>query len=293
MKKVFIIIVILAQLQSFSQEKSYHNYYWNGQENYQAIIGIKNCYVRTNPDANSVLLDSLQIGNEIKVIKSTDNDYKVKGVNVSWVEIEYINKKGIASKGYLWKGFLALGYFKKADLTYLTTIEKVEINKENGLEDFAITVKILNNKNSILGQKTLIKNLGEASLFENKTIDGFGLSNIIGIYRIGFLGEACGIASTYYYFAWNGKQISILPEKTYDGEASIYYHSEDFIFPKEKGGKPNIITKVIEEGENTDETGEKRHSIYNINVWNEIYKWNGEKVIFIEKTKVKKYKKKY
>ena len=290
MKKGIIIILLLSLFQSFSQEKSYQNYYWNGKENYKAIVGVKNCYVRINPDASSTLLDSLQIGNEIKVIKSTDNDYKIKGVNVSWVEIEYTNKKGIASKGYLWKGFLALGYFKKSDLTYLTMIEKVELNKENGLDDFAIMIKILNNQNSVLGQKTIIKNLGEASLFENKTIGGFGLSNVIGIYRIGFLGEACGIASTIYYFVWNGTKISMLPDKYYDGEASFSYHNENFIFPKEKGGKPDTVIKVVEEGENTDETGEQLHSIYNVTLWKEIYKWDGEKVIFIEKTKEKKSK---
>ena len=44
----------------------------------------------------------LQIGKPIKVLQSTENDLAIKGLKVSWVEIEYQNNLGTITTGYLW-----------------------------------------------------------------------------------------------------------------------------------------------------------------------------------------------
>jgi hypothetical protein len=68
----------------------------------------------------------------------------------------------------------------------------------------------------------------------------------------------------------------------------FFYHTETFIFPKEKGGRPNLIIKKIEEAESTDENGE----VFSVTELHEIYTWDGEKAIFLRKEKSRKYKKK-
>jgi len=289
MKKAFIILVLLTQIRTFSQEKSSHNYYWSNEENVKAMVGVANCYVRENPSTKAALLDSLQMGKEITVVKSTDIDYAIKGLNVSWVAIEYQNKLGTISKGYLWKGFIALGYAKKKGLTFLTTLDKFEIRKKDSMDVFSISAKVLNDQNVVLGQKTVQESLSESSYFQNKSIGGLGLTNVVDIYRISFEGEACGVASLFYYFAWNGTKMIQLPSKFAVGDAGIYYHTEDFVFPKEKGGKPDMI-KVFKEGQSLDE--EAIHPIFDVEEWQEIYKWDGEKAVFFEKSKVKKYRRK-
>ncbi len=291
MKKIFVLVVLISQFQSFSQEKSFHNYYWNNYENSKSIIGATNCYVRATPSTKATVLDSLQIGKEITVLKATDIDYAIKGLNVSWVEIEYQSKSGTILKGYLWKGFLALGYTKKKSLTFLTTIDKYEIRKKDSLDVFSISVKILNDKNTVLGQKTFQERLGESSYFQNSAIGGLGLKSITDIYRISFDGEACGIPSLFYYFAWNGTKIILLPGKICSADGGIYFFNENFIFPKEKGGKPDTIIKVFKEGEAVDE--EAINPIFNVKEWKEIYEWNGEKAFLVNKIKPKKYKIKY
>ncbi len=288
MKKIFVLVVLISQFQSFSQEKSFHNYYWNNYENSKSIIGATNCYVRATPSTKATVLDSLQIGKEITVLKATDIDYAIKGLNVSWVEIEYQSKSGTILKGYLWKGFLALGYTKKKSLTFLTTIDKYEIRKKDSLDVFSISVKILNDKNTVLGQKTFQERLGESSYFQNSAIGGLGLKSITDIYRISFDGEACGIPSLFYYFAWNGTKIIQLPGKICSADGGIYFYNENFIFPKEKGGKPDTIIKVFKEGEAVDE--EVINPIFNVKEWKEIYEWNGEKAFLVNKIKPKKYK---
>ncbi len=290
MKHILIFLLSISALRSFSQESSYHNYYWNGGENYEAMVAATNCYIRETPSLNGILLDSLQVGKEIKVIKSTTNDLKIKGINVSWVEIEYTNKDSIVSKGFLWKGFLAVGFTKKGKNIYLTAIEKIEIKKEKDFEMpyFSIVVKILDNNNLIIDQKNIQKNITESAYFEGKAIGDFGLKNLQDIYRISFNGEACAIPSLFYYFGWNGKKLILLPEKYSVGDAGVFYHTENFVFPKEEGGKPNLIIKQIEEATSTDQNAE----IFNITEHSEMYTWDGEKATFLRKEKSKKYKKK-
>ncbi len=287
--KNILILFLFFWISSYSQETNFLNYYFPSEGSI-AMIGATNCYVRESPSISSRLIDSLQIGKEIKVKRSTQSELNLKGMTVSWAEIEYTNASGIQMNGYIWKGFLAVGYSIKGDVKYLTTIDKVETKKEKDydIQNFSITVKILDLNNKELAQKTIQKYLGESFYFENKTIGSLGLSNLKDIYRISFNGEACGIPSVYYYFGWNGKKFLSLPEKMNVGDADVYYHTEDLIFPKEHGGKPNCILKKIEEAEQTEEN----EGVYHITEWDEEYKWTGEKISLMKKSKIKKYKKK-
>lgn len=290
MKNILVFLFCISALNAFSQEAETYNYYWNNTENYEAIISATNCYVRESPSIEAVLLDSLQVGKQVTVIKSTEGNLKIKGINVSWVEIEYKNKLGTLAKGFLWKGFLGLGFTKKGNYTFLTGIDKIETKKEKDHDPvyFSIAVKILDTNNIILDQKIIQKDITESNYFDGKAIGDLGLKNLQDIYRISFNGEACGIPSLFYYFGWDSKKLLLLPEKYNVGDAAAFYHSENFIFPKEKGGKPDMIIKQTEEAENIDE----KESFYNLIEYNEIYKWDGEKATFLKKSKIKKYKKK-
>ena len=295
MKKLLFLLFILIPFLAFSQEKSSHNYYWNDYDVHEAIVGAANCYVRELPSIQSRLLDSLQMGKKIKVLKTTDNDLKIKGLNVSWVEIEYENNSGKLTKGYLWKGFVALGYFKKENFTYLTLIDKIETKKESEdyeISNVTISVKILDENNTLVGQKTVLKPLGGSFYFQNKTIGNLGLANLSDIYRINFSGEACGIPTLYYYFGWNGTAFLELPEKREVSDAGVYYYVENFVFPKEAGGKPDLILKNIEEGEYDQNEGENNNYVLDVSKWTETFKWTGEKAIFISKSKPIKSKSK-
>ncbi len=279
-----VFLFILISFYSYSQEVKTHDDYWS--EDKHAMIGVNNCYVRNAPSTNALLIDSLQIGKEVLKLNSTENKLKIKGINTSWTEIEYKNKNRETQKGFLWKGFLALGFKKNKENTFLTTIDKIETSLKEKQQLFSISVKILDPKNILLNQKTIQKNVSESYYFEDKIIGDLGLKNISEIYRISFNGEACAIPSLYYYFGWNNTKLIELPEKLNVADAGVYYHSENFVFPKEIGGKPNLIIKKVKEGELDDKSD---IITYKVSEWTETYKWNGEKANFIMKSKIKKY----
>lgn len=292
MKKIILFLLFINF--SFSQEIPSENYFWNFNyaDKTDALIGSKNCYIREEATTNSTLLDSLQIGTKIQVIKNTESYLNIKGLNLSWVEIAY-QKNNQTKTGYLWKGFVALGSNTKNNITFLTTIDskynkKVkQDNQEYEGEFFKISVKAIDSKQQIITEKSFAKQLSESVFFQNSVINDWGLKNLNAIYRISFSGEACGIPTLYYYFGWNGTTFLNLPEKYDVGDAGVFYHTEEFIFPKEKGGQPNQIIKKIKEAENTDENTNTYDFLVTKTI--EYYSWDGKNFKLTTTKKMKPY----
>lgn len=292
MKK--LIFFLLFSNFIFSQEIPSENYFWflSYADKTEGIIGAKNCYIREEATINSTLLDSLQIGTSIKILNKTEAYLNIKGLNLSWIEIEY-QKNNQTKTGFVWKGFIALGNSKKGSITFLTTIDskynkKVKNdNHEYEAEFYKISIKTINSENQIIGEKSFSEQLSESVFFQNSAISSWGLKNLDAIYRISFSGEACGIPTLYYYFGWNGKDFLTLPQKYGVGDAGAYYHNEEFIFPNEKGGQSNTIIKNIVEGENTDENLEGYTFL--VKKSTEYYSWDGKNFKLIKTKKLKPY----
>ncbi|MBC5835557.1 hypothetical protein G6N05_12450 [Flavobacterium sp. F372] len=294
MKKIIFLLLFTNLI--LSQEIASENYFWEfnymNENGIEAVIGAKNCYIRQDATSNSQLLDSLQIGDKIKVIKNTTENLNIKGLNLSWVEIEY-SKNNQIKTGFLWKGFIAVGNTTKGNTTFLTTIDskyskKVQRDDYEYEGDFyRISVKAINSENQIISEKSFSKELSESHFFQNSAISSWGLKDLNSIYRISFSGEACGIPTLYYYFGWNEKEFLELPEKYDMGDAGVFYHSEEFIFPKEKGGQTNTIIKTIKEAENTDENSNTYDFL--VTKTTEYYSWDGKNFKLINTKKLKPY----
>ncbi|WP_310557427.1 hypothetical protein [Flavobacterium sp.] len=285
-KLLYLSLLLLTFFNGFSQGPE--SYLWKRDENLEVIIAAKNCYVRTEPSVNGKIVDSLQLGKKGLLLKITDQTLKLKGIEAQWVEISF-NNNGISNSGYIWQGFLALDFKTIKDLTFLTSLEKIELKQEVEFttKKHNISVKVLNPSNEILDSKEYKNNLSESYFFQDKCIGDLGLKNISEIYRISFSGEACGIPTYYLYYAWNNKNLIVLPEKYQVGDADVYYHIENFIFPKEAGGKPDQIIKVIEEAEEIEKKDSNGEFMMKISKWNESYSWNGLKAILTKKDKIK------
>lgn len=294
MKKILLFLLFSNSI--FSQEIPSENYFWEfnylNENGMEAVIGVKNCYIRQEASSNSQLLDSLQIGTKIKVKKNTAENLNIKGLNLSWVEIEYSKNNQIRT-GFLWKGFVALGNITKENTTFLTTIDSKYSKKiqqddiEYDGEFYRISVKVIDAKNQIIAEKSISKQLSESHYFQNSIVGSWGLKNVADVYRISFSGQACGIPTYHYYFGWNGKEFLLLPEKYDVGDAGVFYHTEEFVFPKEKGGQPNIIIKNIEEDEEVGEAKDGSYTIHEVKKSSEFYAWDGKTFKLLKTTKQK------
>jgi hypothetical protein len=295
MKKLTLLsLLLMTFFESFSQgSESY--IWWHIQENSEVIVAVKNCYIRSEPSINSSLVDSLQLGKKITFIKKTDQNLKLKGIDAQWVEISFKNANNETKTGFVWQGFLAIDFKTDKDLTYLTTLDRLESKKEDQftVKNHVVVLKVLNQNNEIIASTEFKKPLGESAFFEDKLIGALGLKNVSQIYRVSFSGQACAIPTYYFYYAWNGSKLLVLPEKYQVADGGVYYYGEDFLFPDEPGGKPNQIIKVIEEGEETEKIGKTGNPISKIKSCKEYYSWDGSKATFLKKDKIKYSSKTY
>lgn len=294
MKKIILFLLFANFI--FSQDIPSENYFWEfnylNENGIEAVIGTKNCYVRQDATSNSQLLDSLQIGNKIKVVKNTEEYLNIKGLNLSWVEIEY-SKNNQIKTGFLWKGFITIESTSKENTTFLTTID-AKFSKKIKQDDYEydgeflrISIKAIDDKNQVINEKSFPKQLSESHYFQNSVVKSWGLKDIADVYRISFSGQACGVPTYHYYFGWNGKDFLLLPEKYDVGDAGVFYHTEEFVFPKEKGGQPNTIIKNITEAENTDDNSENYSFLVKKSM--EYFSWDGKNFKLIKTKKLKPY----
>ncbi len=280
----------------FAQEPviSSENYFWSFE--YQlpqnGIIAVKKCWVRTEASLESSVTDTLTVGDSIKVIAQSQTNLLVNNLNLPWLFIEY-NKKGRLKKGFIWKGFVALGSASFNSYQFITSLtskrKQLREEKEGDFEhmEYIFTLTIYDKNFTILSEKTFTHFVSENFTFTNSAIGNWGLPKVICIYRVAFNGEACGIPTEHKYFYWDGKKLGFLIDKFSVGDANAFYHSEELLFPNEKGGKPNTIIKKIIDAENTDESLEG--SIYRIEETIEDYFWNGNKLQRVKKIKKKPY----
>lgn len=291
--------ILLYSFFSYSQEPilSSENYFWSFE--YQlpqnGIIASKKCWVRSEASANSTVTDSLTIGAPIKVIAQSRLNLKKNNLNLPWLFIEYYNN-GVLKNGFIWKGFVALGTATFNQYHFITSltakVKQIKKDKDGDHEqiEYVFSLKICDKNFTILSEKNFMNLVGENFTFTNSAIGNWGLQKVECIYRIVFNGEACGVPTEYKYFYWDGKKLEFLIDKFEVGDANAYYHTEELLFPNEKGGKPNTIIKKIIEAENVDEDLEG--STYKIEKTTEYYFWNGTKIQKIKTDKKKPYFKK-
>lgn len=296
----YTIFILFCGFFCFSQEEepSSENYFWS-YEYYlpqKGIIAAKKCFIRAESSTKSTILDTLKIGDSIKIIDQSKNKLTLNNLNLPWLSVEY-QKKGVLKKGFLWKGFVAIGNTSFKNLQFITCLSnkvKQQITENGYSYDqtyFVFTIKTCDQNFTILSEKMFSHTVGENYTFTNTAIDHWGLKNTSCIYRIAFNGEACGIPTEYSYFYWNGEKLEFLIEKYDVGDANAYYHTEEFIFPKEKGGLPDTIIKKIKDAENIDESLET--STFKVEEIIEYYSWNGSKIKLLKKVKKKPYFTKY
>ncbi len=293
---LFLFLTIVTWSQNLSIDNNFFRFNDENLLKEELIISAKNCYIRSEPNTNSILLDSLQLGNKVNFIKDTEIDINIKGLELSWVEVEY-SKGNQIRKGYLWKGFIAISVDNYKDYSIITSVDRKFIkkttDKDNNTYDqtnYGFTIKLLE-KDHFIKEKSFVKNISDNMSSISKTISNWGLKEIDFIYKISFIGEACAIPTEDIYFGWNGKEMLKIIEKYSVGDGNAYYYSEELIFPKEKNGQANTIIKKSKDATNDDDSLET--SKFTVKEKTEYFLWDGKQLKLEKTIKKKPYKEIY
>lgn len=274
--KPFITILFLCIIQFFSaQEEDYE--YANGvfqfEENKTQKIFTDFTRIRQSPNVNAQILDSLQTNQQILILKQDETILKLGERRANWYKISY-QKGDKTSEGYVWGGNLCVGYRTKNGYDFLFGLTKT-ISKKNPEFNGAIQQNIAAIKmvegNTLIDEISFDTGSGESLSYGTFNIESnHKLKNVEFILKAMVSGEACGIASYDQYILVKDKKMIALPQLMNVGDADVYYHSEQFIFPNDKGGIPNAFIFKMEEMERDEKDREKKKNA------SKTYLWNGD-----------------
>ncbi len=274
--KPFITVLFLCIIQLFSaQEEGYE--YANGifqfEENKTQKIFTNFTRIRQSPNVNAQILDSLQTNQQILILKQDETILKLGERRANWYKISY-QKGDKTSEGYVWGGNLCVGYRTKNGYDFLFGLTKT-ISKKNPEFNGAIQQNIAAIKmvegNTLIDEISFDTGSGESLSYGTFNIESnHKLKNVEFTLKAMVSGEACGIASYDQYILVKDKKMIALPQLMNVGDADVYYHSEQFIFPNDKGGIPNAFIFKMEEMERDEKDREKKKNA------SKTYLWNGD-----------------
>lgn len=272
-----------AALTSDAQSISYSSFLEEGEETY--VFG-DTVAVRSLPDVRSDLIDTLYTGMPIRIIKKEARSFFLRGFSAPWVYVQYF-KNRVSKEGYVWSGLLALRPMRRGNTKFVYGIERV-ISKDTLFQKEKITIPVFHIKLKVLVDQQIMawqqfRVEGESAAFSNATVmTGKGLSNVQNIIAIIFSGEACGVPSYTYHYAWNGQNLVKLIVTEDISDAGVFYSNEELILPEDKGGQPGRLILKCETGESTERTDKNGDLIYKTKKSQRIYSWDGIEIKLVK-----------
>ncbi|MCU7613095.1 SH3 domain-containing protein [Chryseobacterium sp. GMJ5] len=270
MKSLFAALC-LCIIQIFSaQEEVYANGIFGFEDNTPQKIFTDRSRIRQSPKTDAQIIDSLQANQQILILKKEEAVLKLGERSANWYKISY-QKGDKTLQGYIWGGNLCIGYRNKNGYDFLYGISKT-INKKDrqfnqDYQQNTASIKVLKN-NDLVDEIFFETGSGESLNFGTFSIESsHQLKDVEYTLKASVSGEACGIAGYDQYILFKNKKLIALPQLMNVGDADVYYHSEKFIFPNDKGGIANAFILKMEEMEKDDRDREKKKRASKIYLW--------------------------
>lgn len=268
------LLLLTLQLLTAQENEVYADGVFNFTENKSQKIFTDWTRIRKEPGVNAQIIDSLQSNQQVMILQKEETVpvLQLGERKANWYKVSY-QKGDVMSEGYIWGGNLCVGYRNKNGYDFLFGLSKTIDKKTKPLNEIE--------KQNIAGIKvmegsTLIDEVyfdtgkGEELSFASFNIESnHKLENVELTLKAMVSGEACGIANYDQYVLFRDKKLVDLPQLMNVGDAGAYYHSEEYIFPNDKGGISNTFILKVEDMEVDEKDREKKkHS-------SKTYLWNG------------------
>lgn len=227
--------------------------FWHNEIGDTTYVFADVAYIRDYPGTRGRVLDSVTQETQVIIKSESYNNSFVRGFEAPWRKVSYL-KDGERKEGFIWSGLLALG--RTVDHNgNIFSFGFLRHDKETSYSaaSYLLEVKCFDENKNLKSKDYCPAEINEQYYTEYKLMPNMGLSGLENIFRIGFLGEACGVPTIHYYFSWNGQEIIPMFHRFNVSDAGVYYYEERILFPSEHHLDANLIIKDIEEGEVIDE----------------------------------------
>lgn len=265
------LFLLMLQFFAAQENEAYADGIFGFEENKAQKIFTDWTRVRLDPGVNGKIADSLQANQQVMILKKEEGVLKLGERAANWYKISY-QKGDNTLEGYVWGGNLCVGYRNKNGYDFLFGLSKTidRKNKEfNEIEKQNIAgIKVMEG-NTLINEVYFDTGKGEELSSGSFNIESsHKLQNVEFTLKAGVSGEACGIAGYDQYVLFKDKKLIALPQLMNVGDAGAFYHSEEFVFPNDKGGIPNAFILKVEDMEVDEKDREKKKQSSKTYLWN-------------------------
>ena len=246
-ERITVLFVFVSL--SFSMQAQDENtrilstYYEFKQGSTEMLYGDKVVF-RKFPSASSEPIDTLSIGDEIKIIERMDETMSLNGRESHWYKVKNGKKTG-----YVLGGLIALDHKEINGDTYLVILSGDELN-------FFARVRIVKKDGSYYGHESRIN----TNSFFIEVFDNRGIDSIENILCINLFAEACGVDGGEVYLFNDGSRLIEAISLVRVADGGSYWFNESLTFPSDEIGY-GWITYKRESGEALNEDMEWSRSV--------------------------------
>ncbi len=244
----------------------------------QYFTMVTDANLRDKPGTQSKVLTKLPIGTSVKVLAVAEEQYTQRGVELPWVKVS-ANLLDGKREGYLWGGFLALAHIQTPDeeympnqgVLYLTGVAAYDTTKHQ------LTVQVRAAKDGKEIAKTEFTTSGDLSYYPSFAVDYSPFTGVKALLMLNYYYPACGYPSGDNLLFWkeDGTLVKVL-ETSSVSDGGVFYSSESYILPTDKGGIGDHILVVKDESEFEEKGNDLVRSRQTYGAT--LYKWTGSKL---------------
>lgn len=279
---VLLCLLICFNQNAAAQEQEPAFNTWMIAKDQFRYIFADTAFVRVNPDTKQAPVDTLLLGDEVKITGFTGKNLLLKRMDLPWLKVSY-KKDGQDKEGYLWEGLISFTQIRRGDLKFVYAYDRIvdTLIEKQPHEQYVVKLKVVQAGKQLTGTSFKIFATESSSFASGRVMSGLGLSNVQHIVSLEFGGDACGVETNCFYFAMmKDGRLADLPGRMVVGDAGVYYHDESFVFPAEKNGEPDTIIMNLTEGEETEKMDKDGNPVMKETKSSMKYTWDGEKASF-------------
>lgn len=242
--------------------------------------------LREKPSIQSKVVTKLPIGTPVTVMAVAEETYSQRGVDLPWVKVKTKGAGAASQTGYIWGAFLALAHIQTPDdeympnrgVLYLTGVSAYDTTKHE------LTVQVRAAKDGKELAKTEFTTAGDLSYYPSFGVDYSPFDGVKALLYVNYYYPACGYASGDNLVFWkeDGTLTKVL-ETSSVSDGGVFYSSESYILPNDKGGIGDhvLVVNDVSEFEEKGEGYVRSKQTYKVT----LYKWNGKKLSKVKEMK--------
>lgn len=241
--------------------------------------------LREQSNTQAKVIAKLPIGTPVTIEAVSTDSLTLRGIKMPWLKVRCNPGSGAVS-GFVWGGFMALAhiqtpndeYTPNAGALYLTGVAAYDEMKH----EITVQVRIALNGKEL--SKTEFTTNGDLSYYPDFSVSFEPYQNVKAVLTVNYFYPACGYPSGNNLLFWqSNNQLTKVLETTSISDAGVFYDSEDYILPSQRGGIGDHLLLVKDASQFEERGNDMVRTAQTIKVV--LYKWTGSKLVKIKELK--------